>query len=65
MKYHVAANGDVVNVRVVASSPAGVFDDASVAALAHSRYAAMSYPVRNCSQIDYYTLNGAEFAALR
>ncbi|HZP12187.1 MAG TPA: energy transducer TonB [Nevskiaceae bacterium] len=65
MTYHVAANGEVIDVRVVASSPEGVFEHASIAALSHSRYAAMNYPVRNCSQIDYYRLDAGPIASLR
>lgn len=64
LKYHVAANGEVFNVRVVAASTPGVFDDTSIAALSHARYPAMNYPLRNCSQIDVYSLSG-EFASLR
>ena len=59
LKYHVAANGAIFNVRVVASSPEGVFDDASAAALVKARYAPMEYPVQNCSQIDVYSFGTA------
>ena len=57
LKYHVAANGDVFNVRVVASSPRGVFDDASAAALVNWRYEPMTYPVPNCTHVYVFTLN--------
>jgi TonB family protein len=62
LKYHVAASGEVFNVRVVASSPQGLFDDASAAALARWRYEPMRYPIGNCTHVYVYTL-GTERAS--
>ena len=56
LKYNVAADGVVFNVRAVHSSPEGIFEQASVAALVRWRYPPMTYPVRNCSQLDIYQL---------
>jgi len=65
LKYHVAANGEVFNVRVVASNPEGVFDDNSAAALARWKYPALRYPLQNCSHIDVYRFEGSPFALYR
>jgi len=56
LKYHVAQNGVPFNIRVVKSSPEGVFEQASVAAMTRWRYAPPDYPVRNCSHLDIYQL---------
>jgi TonB family protein len=56
LKYHVAANGDVFNVRVVASSPQGMFEDVSAAALTGRRYEPVTYPIANCMHVYVYTL---------
>jgi TonB family protein len=56
MKYHVAPNGVPFNIRVVKSSPEGVFEQASVAAITRWRYAPIEYPVRNCAHLDIFQL---------
>jgi TonB family protein len=60
LKYHVAADGDVFNVRVVASSPQGLFDQASAEAVARWRYQPTNYPVRNCTHVYVYALETAK-----
>ena len=57
MKYHIAANGVPFNVRVYKSSPEGVSDAASIAALNRWRYPAIAYPVSNCVHLDIYSLD--------
>ena len=54
LKYHVASNGDVFNVRVIASSPEGVFDEAAAATVERWRYRPMRYALRNCSHVQVY-----------
>ncbi len=73
LKYHVAPDGSVFNVRVVAASPEGVFERSSAEAMQHWRYAPHTYPAQNCSHVDVYRFddvpivlsprNQGEFAA--
>lgn len=54
LKYDVSGGGVPFNITVQDSSPPGVFDQASLDALAQWRYARKEFPTRDCFHLDAY-----------
>ena len=56
LQYDVSASGVPFNLAVLDSSPQGVFDQASLAALSQWRYGRRSFPTNDCLHIDNYSV---------
>lgn len=57
LTFNIASGGETSNVRVVESSPAGLFDSVSITAIEQWRYPASTNGHANCRQLLSYSVN--------